>query len=134
MKLLNGEKKGDKMGRLIYFILLFAFITTFNPLSAYGYVYLAAEDKKAEEQEADNRLKEISKRKEEMRLELEKLRKEEQQLKEDIKKEGRLMPPRKKREFDQRSKELDEKIKKFDEELERLNLEEKGLIDTLKPM
>ncbi len=122
------------MKKVLYIVLLLIFTLANSPVYAGYEILIAEEDKKAEEQEADNRLKEISKRKEDMRLELEKLKKEEQQLKEDIKKEGRLMPPRKKRDFEQRSKELEEKIKKFDEELERLNQEEKGLIDTLKPM
>lgn len=128
-------KKEKRMKKAAYFfITFFVFILTYNLTSAGYGIYLTAGDKQTEEQEAVSRLKEISKKKEEMRLELEKLRKEEEQLKGDIEREGRLMPVRKKRELEHRSRELEERIKSFIEDLEKLNQEEQQLLGTQKPM
>ncbi|MBI5199456.1 MAG: hypothetical protein HZA09_05515 [Nitrospirae bacterium] len=119
------------MKKSAYFILLFAFVLTYSLVSEGYEIYLTAQDEL--KQGIEGKLADISKRKEEMRLELEKLKKEEEQLRDDIKKEGRLISVRKKRELEHRSRELEEKIKRFIEELEMLNKEE-GLLNTLKPI
>lgn len=120
------------MKKVRYIILLFIFILAHSPVYAGHKIFIAAEDIKEEKveksRENEGRLAEISKRKEEMRLELEKMIKEEEKLREDIKKEGRLMPIRKKRDLEQRSKELAEKINRFNEELDKLVQEERQLL------
>jgi len=85
-------------------------------------------------EDIENSVREIEKRKEEMRTESENLMKEKERLEEDYKREGYLMPIRKRREFEKRSSELEEKIKKFNEELEKMNQEETRLLNELNPM
>ncbi len=84
-------------------------------------------------QDIENKLKEIAKKKEEMMTEAEKLNKEKKQLEEDVKKEGMLTTIGRKREMEKRTSEITEKINNFNEELNKLNQEQEKLLKELAP-
>ena len=81
-----------------------------------------------QKQEMDSKLKEIAKKKEQMRAEGEKLIADKKKLEEDIRGKGRVLAIREKRELEKRLSELDEKIKKFNEEMSSLDQEQEGLL------
>lgn len=81
-----------------------------------------------QKQEIDSKLKEIAKKKEQMRVEEEKLIAERKKLEEDIKKKGRVLAIREKREIEKQISELETKIKKFNEEMSSLDREQEGLL------
>ena len=83
---------------------------------------------KAKSAAAESRLKEIAKKKTEMREEEEKLKAEGKKLEEDIRKEGKTISIRKKREIEHQYSELSTKIKNFNEELSKLEQEEEQLL------
>ncbi|MDP1759827.1 MAG: hypothetical protein Q8K77_08535 [Thermodesulfovibrionales bacterium] len=81
-----------------------------------------------QKQETDSKLKELAKKKEQFKAEGEKLATDKKKLEEDIKKEGKVVSIREKREFDRRRSELETKIKKFNEEIKSADREEQLLL------
>ena len=88
----------------------------------------AEKNSQPQKQEIVGRLKEIAKKKQEMKAEGEKLSEERKTLDEDIKKKGRTLSIREKRELEQKIPELNKKIKKFDEEFNKLEQEEEQVL------
>ncbi|MDO9288631.1 MAG: hypothetical protein Q7T83_07560 [Thermodesulfovibrionales bacterium] len=89
---------------------------------------------KTKKQDAESRLREIAKKKEEMKAEAGKLSEEKKKIEEDIKKEGMVTSIRAKREFEKRAAEITERIRKFNEELNRVDDEEARLVKELQEL
>jgi len=87
---------------------------------------------KTKRQDAENRLREIAKKKEEMKAEADKLAEEKKKIEEDIRKEGRIASIREKREYEHKISELNEKINKFNEEMTSLDQEQERLLKDYK--
>ncbi|MBI5203603.1 MAG: hypothetical protein HZA11_01665 [Nitrospirae bacterium] len=87
---------------------------------------------KTKRQDAESRLREIAKKKEEMKAEADKLAEEKKKIEEDIRKEGRIASIREKREYEHKISELNEKINKFNEEMTILDQEQERLLKDYK--
>ncbi|MBI4685731.1 MAG: hypothetical protein HY755_11085 [Nitrospirae bacterium] len=88
----------------------------------------AEKNAQPQKQETDSKLREIAKKKEDMRAESEKLSNEKEKLNEDIRKKGRVLAIREKRELEKKISELETKIKKFNKEMSSLDQEQEGLL------
>ncbi len=82
----------------------------------------------AQREAAENRLKDIAKRKDELKAVAEKLNEEKKRIEDEFSKKGRVISIREERELKQRTSEIEEKINKFNEELTRLDLEQERLL------
>lgn len=87
---------------------------------------------KTKRQDAEIRLREIAKKKEEMKAEADKLAEEKKKIEEDIRKEGRIVSIREKREYEHKISELNEKVNKFNEEMTSLDQEQERLLKDYK--
>lgn len=85
-------------------------------------------DAPSKKQEIENRLREIAKKNEEMKKEAEKLSEEKKKIEEDIRKEGRIISIREKREYEHKISGLNEKINKFNEQMTSLAQEQERLL------
>jgi uncharacterized protein (DUF3084 family) len=81
-----------------------------------------------QKQETDSKLREIAGKKAQLRAEGEKLMADKNKLEEEIKKKGRVLAIREKREIEKQISELGEKIKKFNEEMSSADKEEALLL------
>jgi len=82
----------------------------------------------AQREAAENRLKDIAKRKDELKAVAEKLNEEKKRIEDEFSKKGRVISIREERELKQRTSEIEEKINKFNEEINRLDLEQERLL------
>lgn len=77
---------------------------------------------------AVERLREIAKRKDELKAVADKINEEKRRVEEKLGKKGRFISIREERELKQRTSELEDKISKFNEELSKIDTEEAALL------